>query len=75
MIYGSSLENKLGDVHKIIRIPEETGGIQQKVGHSNCGFRNADYRTKNQRRQDHTASRKGKTEALDITYVLMYGRS
>jgi hypothetical protein len=29
---------KLGDVHKIIRIPEETGGIHKKVGPFQCGF-------------------------------------
>ena len=31
--FGQTQGKKLRGGHKIIRIPEETGGIQQKVGH------------------------------------------
>jgi len=34
---------KLGGVHKIIKIPEETGGIHKKVGPFQCGMRIAEF--------------------------------
>jgi hypothetical protein len=38
MILGDWVCRGLGDVHKIIRIPEETGGIHKKVGVSKCAM-------------------------------------